>query len=137
MVCVYCSGPTQVINSRWQKRLNRIWRRRRCKSCASVFTTNEAPDNALAFRVASSGSLQAFDRDKLFISIYDSLRHRPSPLEDARSLTATVTSRLSKKAHRATIELTDIIVTTADTLKRFDRAAYTYYTAHHPRTGDR
>ena len=27
MVCIYCSGKTDVINSRPQKRLNRIWRR--------------------------------------------------------------------------------------------------------------
>src|SRR5690348_1875861 len=97
MVCIYCGNKTDVINSRPQKRHNKVWRRRRCTKCEAVFTTTEAAALAESLRVARKAkpnTLQPFLRDKLFLSIYKSCQHRPDAIQDASALTDTVVSRL-------------------------------------------
>jgi len=91
MTCIYCAGKTQVINSRHQKRPNQVWRRRKCATCGNVWSTIEAVNYALALAVRQpAGNIEAFLREKLFISIYESCKHRPNALEDAEALTGTV-----------------------------------------------
>lgn len=132
MVCVYCVGETRVINSRPQKRLNRVWRRRTCTVCGTTFTSIETVDFGGSVTVRDPKSLQPFQRDKLLMSIYDSLKHRKTALTDATGLTDTVISRLYPLMHQAAVEKADIIAVTITTLKRFDKAAATYYQAFHP-----
>ena len=77
--------------------------------------------------------LMAFNRDQLFMSIYDSVRHRPTALKDATSLTETVIGRLIAKQDRPGVITRDQIVTTAhELLKRYDKSAATAYLAFHP-----
>ena len=132
MVCIYCSGKTQVINSRHQKRVNHIWRRRVCMGCDSVFTTTEAPDLTQALVVAKAGNLEPFQRDKLFTSLHGSLRHRKSATADATALTATVIAALLAAAQNATIGQNNIVRLSHATLQRFDQAAASHYAAFHP-----
>lgn len=132
MNCMYCSASTQVINSRPQKRLNHIWRRRKCAGCGSVFTTTEAPDLLQAVMVRRSGALEPFQRDYLFISLYDSLRHRQDAATDATALTATVISKLLEQTQGAVLERHTIVQTAHAVLSRFDHAAATHYAAYHP-----
>lgn len=132
MVCPYCVNETKVINSRPQKRINRIWRRRTCMACATTFTSVEAIDLAGNITVKDAKALRPFQRDKLFISVYDSLKHRKTALQDATGLTDTVISKLMPSMKDAVLSKTDIIIITTDVLKRFDKAAATFYTAYHP-----
>lgn len=132
MVCVYCGHETQVTNSRHQKRANQVWRRRKCLSCDAIFSTNEGVDSSQALSVQRNKSLEPFSRDQLFVSIYDSLKHRKSALSDATGLTTTVLSTIYPLTQNATIDR-DAIVTVATTvLERFDRVAATHYNAFHP-----
>jgi transcriptional regulator NrdR family protein len=134
MVCVYCSAPTQVVNSRHQRRNNDIWRRRKCTHCGSIFTAIESADLSGALRVAHTPQrLEPFLRDKLFVSIYDSCKHRPTALRDAGNLTQQIIARLLSTQDRPGLIHPDTIVNTSiDVLKRFDRAAATTYAAYHP-----
>lgn len=132
MVCIYCSGSTQVTNSRHQKRINNVWRRRKCQQCQAVFTTVEAEDSAQALRVNRHNDLEPFSRDKLLISIYDSLRHRKTAIDDAGALTTTVQSLLYGYIDNATIDRDAIVEITASVLERFDNASATHYRAFHP-----
>lgn len=132
MVCIYCGNETRVINSRPQKRLNRVWRRRICIGCGTVFTSTEAVDLTGSVTVRDKKQLEPFQRDKLFMSIYDSLKHRKTAQEDATALTDTVISKLYLLMHEALIEKPSIAVVTTDVLKRFDKVAATYYLAFHP-----
>jgi transcriptional repressor NrdR len=134
MVCVYCGGPTQVANSRHQRRSNDIWRRRKCTSCGNVFTSIESTDLASALRVQQTATqLEPFVRDKLFLSIYESCRHRPTALRDAANITQLVINRLLvQHDHHGLLKRQDIITATAKALKPFDRAAVTAYLAYHP-----
>ena len=133
MVCPYCSSATEVINSRHQKRLNQVWRRRRCTACGSLITTHEMPDLGQSIRVRdTSGHLNPFSKTKLLLSLYDSCRHRPHPTEDAEALLQTVISHLMPKFKQGIVDTTTITDATVLILKRFDPAAATIYQAYHP-----
>jgi transcriptional regulator NrdR family protein len=166
MFCIYCGSLTRVVNSRYQKRDNRVWRRRECDSCKRVFTTNETIDYEKCWTVAYPGEpkvyrkpppLQtvenykpidpfstqegrSFKREKLYISIFNSLQHRADPIEDAIGITDTVINKLTWAGitsdgtdHEGYVALTTTAIATAthDALKRFDKAAATMYRAYH------
>lgn len=136
MVCLYCRGILAVINSRPQKSRNQIWRRRRCQACGAVFTAIEAIDLSQAIAVIKNDSdgLQAFDRDKLFISLYKSLLHRTEPAADARGLTDTVVAVVAGQALNGQIATQAIAASAHAILRRFDTIAATHYAAFHPAT---
>ena len=133
MVCIYCSGETQVVNSRLQKKRNSVWRRRKCLTCQGLFTTLEGPDysSSLLFK-RSEKHVQSFQRDILFISVYEACKHRKNAPEDAAALTDTILSKLRSNIHDATLNRADVISVTAEVLKRYDKAACTAYLAYHP-----
>jgi len=120
------------MNSRLQKKSNTVWRRRKCLDCQGLFTTLESADyyTSLLFR-RSEKYTEAFQRDKLFISIHESCKHRKQAVEAATALTDTVLGRIRTKIHDATVMREDLISVTADILKRYDKAAHTSYLAYH------
>ena len=142
MVCLYCSQELTVSNSRPQLSRNQVWRRRPCKACGAVFTSIESIDLSKALIVskpAVSGkapTLSAFERDKLFISLYESLRHRPAAASDARSLCDTVVAHIIKKAENGNISPRTIFSLTLNTLSRFDAAAASHYAVFHPNSSN-
>jgi len=133
MVCIHCGSKTRVINSRSQKRLNQIWRRRQCTVCKSVFTSEESAHHGAAWAVRDrSGHIRPFSRDKLFLSLYESCRHRPSALADATGLTATVIAKLLPLVNDSLLESRVIAHAALVALNRFDGAASVQYQAFHP-----
>lgn len=132
MVCLYCGSSTQVTNSRLQRRANTVWRRRQCMHCSSVFTTNEAADLSGSLAVAMSHKYVApFDRDKLFLSILASCKHREAAIQDARALTQTIISQLVPAAEHGRLSPNTIITIAQEALSRFDKTAATVYGAFH------
>lgn len=134
MVCIYCVCETQVYNSRPQKRSNTVWRRRRCIACQAQFTTVEQYDLQRSVIVHGTIGLKPFIRDKMFISIYDSLKHRKTALSDATALTDTVMAQLLSQVRGGVLERDVIASVCATVLKRFDKTAATYFVAYHPIT---
>ncbi|MGH7237558.1 MAG: hypothetical protein ACREGF_03425 [Candidatus Saccharimonadales bacterium] len=135
MVCIYCGRPSRVINSRLQKKPNRIWRRRACTSCQAVWTTVEALDERGAIAVCreKSGKIVPFSADELFISLYESCRHRPLATRDARALCDTIASQIlsaKNQPQAGLVALGDIQLTAERVLKRFDRTSYVHYQAY-------
>lgn len=131
MVCLYCGAKTDVVNSRPQKRVNQIWRRRHCNGCDAVFTTNERIDYSSAIVVKRNARLEPFDRDRLLISLAASLGHRPSAVADAAALVATITHTLVVAAKKGSVEAADITKEACDVLGRFDKLAAAHYSAYH------
>jgi len=132
MVCIYCGNETQVVNSRPQKRLNQIWRRRQCSGCGAVFTTEESAHLSTSLAVRrQNGPVSPFSRDKLFLSLLKALGHRTTPVEDAGALTATIVAQLLQNTPKATIDPSDIAKTALGALQRFDTAAAVQYQAYH------
>lgn len=132
MVCIYCGSATSVINSRHQLRSNTIWRRRTCKECGATVTTTECMDLATAILVVHNLAHEPFSRDRLFVSIYESCKHRKDAQNSATILTDTVIRALYPHIYDALIEKSEIIKTTTKILKRFDEAAGVQYAAYHP-----
>ena len=133
MVCIHCGGKTHVFNSRAQKRLNQVWRRRRCLDCGAVFSTEERAHYEAAWRVRTAdGGICPFSREKLFLSLYKSCGHRPNALADATALCDTIIHKLAVSVTTGTLEVTTIIQAVQVALNRFDTAASTQYLAYHP-----
>ena len=132
MVCIYCDGTTSVTNSRKQKRSNAIWRRRSCKSCEAIFTTLETIDYSTAIIVSSSGQHEAFSRDKLFVSVYESCKHQKDAQTSATMLTDTIIKQLYPYVKDASLSVKSIRRVTLKALHRFDEAAGVHYKAYHP-----
>lgn len=133
MVCIYCSTTTQVTNSRHQKHSNNIWRRRSCLNCSNIFTTHEVLEleTAVMVQKESFSDFEPFSRDKLFISIYESCRHRKNATNDASALTLTVLNKILFGIKNGTVTNKSITLAVIDTLKNFDKAAETMYSAYH------
>lgn len=132
MVCIYCGGKTQVINSRHTKKANEVWRRRSCLACKAVYTSRESVDTQQALRVDKNKHFEPFSRDILLLSIHDSLRHRKTATTDATALTDTVLTQLYPRITQASLSTQDIKTITLATLSRFDKVAATHYNAFHP-----
>lgn len=132
MVCIYCKSDTQVINSRHQKRVNSVWRRRQCQNCFTIFTSIETPDYSYSIVVHKpSDKLEPFSRDKLFVSVYFSLKHRKTALGDARAITNTVIGKLGDSINGAELDLSLITSKTHQVLKQFDKAGAVHYQAYY------
>ncbi|HET8671528.1 MAG TPA: hypothetical protein VFM05_13125 [Candidatus Saccharimonadales bacterium] len=133
MVCIYCDGNTCVANSRPQKKINQIWRRRQCLDCGNNFTTHEFAELGSLITVRySSRQLKPFSRDQLFLSIYESCRHRAQTISDSTALTQTIISQLYSHVSSEGVLERDSIATVAHTvLERFDNTAATVYAAYH------
>ncbi len=132
MVCYYCGHTTDVTNSRLQKRSNRVWRRRACRECKTTVTTLETLDytTSLALR-QPTGRLEPFSRDNLFLSVWESLRHRKTALRDATTLTENILAKLPECMNNNAIERARLVTLVGLVLQRFDPVAGTHYTAYH------
>lgn len=78
------------------------------------------------------GKLEAFSRDKLYVSIYEACRHRDTAARDATALSLVVVGDLLKLIKNGQLARDELTSTTHRALKRFDTAAATYYAAYHP-----
>jgi transcriptional repressor NrdR len=131
MVCVQCGHKIDVTNSRHQRRGNSVWRRRHCPACGALFTTGERVDYGAIWRVRNGGRLEAFSRDKLFLSLYEAVRHRTTALADAAGLADTVINKLGSQVVDGVLESPAIARTVQVALNRFDHAASVAYQAFH------
>ena len=132
MVCVQCGHKTAVINSRHQRRSNRVWRRRQCEACGALFTSEERPDYLRSWRVRDkTGHLEPFSRDKLFLSLYEAVRHRSTAVADAGGLADTVINKLGGQVQDGVVQASVIARTAQVALNRFDRAASVAYQVFH------
>ncbi|HSX05080.1 MAG TPA: hypothetical protein VLF69_01265 [Candidatus Saccharimonadales bacterium] len=132
MVCIYCASPTHVTNSRPQKRLQQVWRRRLCSKCGAIFTSIESADLSSSLVVRhTDGSVAPFSRDRLFLSVLKAVGHRTAPTNDAGALTATIIGKLLQMHDSAAISPGQITTTALAVLKNFDQAAATQYQAYH------
>jgi len=135
MVCIYCQGETEVVNSRAKARMPSVWRRRACKECVAQFSTIELPDYEKSLLVAGQDNkkLYPFSRDKLFLSLYKSLGHREDALNSSTALASTVIGRLLNKKYviNGALNTQSVAKIAYEALKRYDPLAATTYKAYH------
>ena len=134
MVCIYCGNKTEVTNSRLQRKANTVWRRRRCLVCHAIFTSTErvSYDSSFAIEYGTS-HITPFERDVLYLSIYDACKHRKTGAADASALTETVLGKLLHlSAKDGVIPRNALVSVVSETLQHFDMAASVHYLAYHP-----
>lgn len=131
MVCVYCNSDTQVVNSRHQKRSNRVWRRRHCLNCDATFTSHEAADLGGLLVVVDSGHHKPFSEDILFTDVLFALSHRKDCYSAAREVTATIVQNLLRLPEKPIFKPSRISSVAGAVLKRLDRQAWLRYVAEH------
>lgn len=132
MDCIYCGHKTTVANSRPQKRLQQVWRRRKCTHCSAIFTTTEGVELGGSLMVRNgTRKLLPFDRDYLYLSVHSALGHRKDAVSAASALTATIIAELRKATTGAVLERSDVVRHALTVLKRFDTVAAVQYGAYH------
>ncbi len=133
MVCIYCGSGTSVVNSRVQKLSNGVWRRRKCQRCNAIFTSIEKPYYPTSIVISSNRStVLPFLPEKLFLSVYECLKHRQNPIEDAKHICDTITRKMiSSSVDDNEIKNTELRNLVNVTLNRFDRTAAIHYQAFH------
>jgi transcriptional regulator NrdR family protein len=75
--------------------------------------------------------LEPFSRDKLFMSLYESCKHRPTALTDADGLADTVMQHVLQHLNEGVVGREEIAAISTAVLERFDRTAATIYSAYH------
>ena len=81
---------------------------------------------------SAQDKLSSFSRDKLFLTIADSCKHRSDYIEDAAALTQIIINESIKKSSGGLIDRDALVDCSAKVLSRFDKTAATIYTAFHP-----
>lgn len=129
MECIYCGQKTQVVNSRPQKSDKQTWRRRTCLGCRATVTTIEHILLSDALRVKKrNNGYQPFNRDKLYLSIYNAINHLADAPETATHLTATVLRHIYKATPLDPVIPSAVVAQyVAMVLKRYDAAASVRY----------
>lgn len=137
MVCPYCQhNDTSVVNSRQHKSQSKIWRRRQCVRCKTIFTTYELVAHKELPSVMSGSQTTPFNTTKLLISIYTCLPDSPRRAEHAQALSDTVYQMLSERSGSSLANET-IANTTYEVIKRFNpRSGLTYAVEHNIITPD-
>ena len=127
MVCILCDSKTKTSNSRFMRSFRHTWRRHTCTRCSAVFTTRETVDMAQSYRVEDSdGQLAVFSRDKLYLSVYEALKHRDDAIASSTMLVETIIATIQKH-NRLLLSREELINTIATVVKRFDKTAYVRY----------
>jgi transcriptional repressor NrdR len=128
MHCPFCQSKSRVSNSRSTAKGTQTWRRRACTSCGAIWSTREKIALEDTHCVISSTSSEPFSRDKLFMSIKDSLQHRKTALSDATGLTDTIINDVLL-LKSATVPMEKLTAISYTCLRRFDKTASAVYKA--------
>lgn len=129
MKCPYCNGSTKVTNSRSHNNDLAVWRRRQCKNCSAIWSTDEELVLSTTHNVIGlDNSIQPFIRDKLFVSILDSLSHLSDSQQTATELTSTIIDH-TIAMNSALVKLEDLKSNVFSVLNNFDKTAASVYKA--------
>lgn len=132
MVCPFCFNKrTSVYNSRPTKRLNGLWRRRRCEACGQQFTTREVVEPSTVLTVSEGTSLTPFSQARLLISLARACEHRND--DAAYWLAETVAQQLLQvhSQRQAPLDRATIREVCLVTLHNFDMRAFMKYFSEH------
>ncbi len=122
MICPFCSNKTHIYNSRSTHQNTQTWRRHRCKSCNSTFTTKEKVDWTARVSVITSDETSHYSRERLLLSISRASKNLQLAPASLSELTDSVELALQKNHffESETQEATVIVQAATTTLQRFD-----------------
>jgi len=89
--CVFCGATeSRVVDSRPAEDGATIRRRRECEACQRRFTTYEKIEMAPMFVIKRNGTLQAFDPQRIRISILKACEKRTVPMEAVDNMVLSI-----------------------------------------------
>jgi len=120
---------TSVANSRYFKRSNIIWRRRKSPA-GFTFTTRESVDLTVVQVHKSNATSEPYQPTKLLLSIFRACEHLGSAHSDSWYLTQTVEVKLlDHLSEGMTVDSFAISDIVAETLKAFNTTAFVKYSS--------
>lgn len=132
MVCPYCSNKTSVKNSRPQARTASVWRRRSCKDCGALFTTEEYVKTSSVCTISyPDGSLEPLNRLRLACSIKDALASGKDLYEDAQHIADSIIATLLTSGPGPSIDVQKLTERTLGKLQVFSVEAGLRYAVSH------
>ena len=124
MRCPFCSyGESKVVDSRPTDDGERIRRRRECLRCQRRFTTYEAIETVPLMVLKKDGSIEGFDRNKLFNSMLRACEKRQVSLSQIERAVDEIELTLQNSLAREcpSSQIGEIAM---EQLKTIDEAAY-------------
>lgn len=124
MRCPFCSyGESKVVDSRPTDDGERIRRRRECLRCQRRFTTYEAIETVSLMVLKKDGSIEGFDRNKLFNSMLRACEKRQVSLSQIERAVDEIELTLQNSLARE-CPSSQIGEMAMEQLKTIDEAAY-------------
>jgi len=121
--CPFCSSlEDKVVDSRSSKTGDAIRRRRECLGCGRRYTTFERTEPLPLLVVKRSGSVEAFDRDKLARGIASAVAGRPIDADAVDRIAEEIEDRMRAEGPEVTTEMVGLAV--LEHLKGLDPVAY-------------
>ncbi len=123
MRCPVCGNPnSKVVDSRPSEDSTNIRRRRECLKCGHRFTTYERLADTPIVIIKSDGSVEAYDRQKLFKGLLIACAKRPISTDQILALINDIETELhSSRQELSSKELGDMAL---QRLAKLDEVAY-------------
>ncbi|HOP85436.1 MAG TPA: transcriptional regulator NrdR [Syntrophorhabdaceae bacterium] len=123
MKCPFCGyTESKVLDSRMNKEMDTIRRRRECLKCSRRFTTAERLEEGLLV-IKKDGRREVFDRAKILNGLKKACEKRPISITTLEKIVSRIEYNLFEKNERE-IKCSEIGEMVMDELKKLDEVAY-------------
>ncbi|MCX8022382.1 MAG: transcriptional regulator NrdR [Syntrophorhabdaceae bacterium] len=124
MKCPFCGHfESKVLDSRMNKEMDTIRRRRECLKCLKRFTTAERIEEGLPMVVKKDGRREVFDRSKILIGLKKACEKRPISITAIEKIVSRIEYNLLEKGERE-VKGTEIGEMVMEELRKLDEVAY-------------
>ncbi|HPP07033.1 MAG TPA: transcriptional regulator NrdR [Syntrophorhabdaceae bacterium] len=124
MKCPFCEyTESKVLDSRMNKEMDTIRRRRECLKCGKRFTTAERLEEGMLLVIKKDGRREVFDRTKILNGLKKACEKRPISITTLEKIVSRIEYNLFEKNERE-IRCSEIGEMVMDELKKLDEVAY-------------
>jgi transcriptional repressor NrdR len=124
MKCPFCGyQESKVLDSRLNKEMDTIRRRRECLKCAKRFSTAEKIEQELPLVVKRDGRREAFDAAKIMSGLRKACEKRPIAITNLEKIVSRIEYALTERSEKE-IRSTEIGQMVMDELKKMDEVAF-------------
>ncbi|MCX7966448.1 MAG: transcriptional regulator NrdR [Syntrophorhabdaceae bacterium] len=124
MKCPFCGyTESKVLDSRTNKEMDTIRRRRECLKCGKRFTTAERLEEGMLLVIKKDGRREVFDRTKILNGLKKACEKRPISITTLEKIVSRIEYNLFERSERE-IKCSEIGEMVMDELKKLDEVAY-------------
>ncbi len=124
MKCPFCdSVESKVLDSRVNKEMDTIRRRRECLKCGKRFSTAERLEEGLPLVIKKDGRREIFDRIKILNGLKKACEKRPISITNIEKIVSRIEYHLLEGGERETkgAEIGEMVM---EELRKLDEVAY-------------